>query len=107
MKFFAGIRSVKRYLVASATAGAAVFEQVMTRYGLADLSGLILTHLDEAERLGEILSCASDRRVPIAYSSAGMRVPEDLTPARSAKLVAAAIVARGASAPAERTRQRA
>ncbi len=104
LKFFAAIRSVKRYLVTSATIGPAVFERVMTRYAIADLSGLILTHLDEAEMLGEILSCVSDRRVPIAYASAGMRVPEDLTPARSAKLVAASIVPQGPSTPAQRTR---
>ncbi|MDJ0652728.1 MAG: flagellar biosynthesis protein FlhF [Xanthomonadales bacterium] len=91
LKMFARIPSLRRYLVATATVSSEVFEQVLTRYSLADLSGIILTHVDEANRLGGILSTAHEHQIPFAYLANGMRVPEDLTPARAARLVAAAV----------------
>ena len=54
----------------------------------------IVSKLDEAEQLGECLSALIRAEIPIAYGCYGRRVLEDLRPASSLDLIAAATEAR-------------
>jgi flagellar biosynthesis protein FlhF len=60
---------------------------------------VILTKLDEASRIGAALSCLVRHALPLAYTTDGQRVPEDLTAARPDQLVLRA--ARALATPPE------
>lgn len=51
------------------------------------LAGCILTKIDEAATLGPILSAIIESGLPLAYTSAGQRVPDDIEPANARRLV--------------------
>jgi len=55
------------------------------------LSGCILTKVDEAARLGDALSSVIHSRLPLAYIGDGQRVPEDMHPARAHGLISRAV----------------
>jgi flagellar biosynthesis protein FlhF len=78
-------------LVLAASTQAGAIEEVVRRFAPARPSSCVLTKVDEAVTLGGILSVLIHARLPIAYVSDGQRVPEDLRPARSEELVAAAV----------------
>ena len=50
-------------------------------------SGCILTKLDEAATLGPCLSAIIEAGLPLAYTSAGQRVPDDLDPVTARSLI--------------------
>ena len=78
-------------LVLAASTQAGVTEEVVRRFAPARPSSCVLTKVDEAVSLGGTLSVLVRARLPIAYVSEGQRVPEDLRPARSEELIAAAV----------------
>src|SRR5580692_10524283 len=78
-------------LVLAASTQAGAIEEVVRRFAPARPSSCVLTKVDEAVTLGGVLSVLIRARLPIAYVSDGQRVPEDLRPARSEELVAAAV----------------
>ncbi len=78
---------IKSYLVLSATAQSSDLDEIVNAFGKINLQGCILTKLDECTRLGGVLSVTAKNRLPIVYTSAGPRVPEDLQQAVAAKLV--------------------
>jgi flagellar biosynthesis protein FlhF len=78
-------------LVLAASAQAGVTEEVVRRFAAARPASCVLTKIDEAVSLGGTLSVLMRARLPIAYISEGQRVPEDLRPARSEELIAAAV----------------
>ncbi len=78
-------------LVLAASTQAGAIEEVVRRFAPARPSSCVLTKVDEAVTLGGILSVLARARLPIAYVSEGQRVPEDLRPARSEELIAAAV----------------
>jgi len=68
-----------------------------------DCQGAILTKLDEAATLGPSLSVLIEAELPLAYTSAGQRVPDDLDTVRPRILIERAItLARGEPAPRDR-----
>ncbi|MFZ4498411.1 MAG: flagellar biosynthesis protein FlhF [Burkholderiales bacterium] len=69
---------VKRILVIAANTQLSTLEDVIQRYGEGGLYGCILTKIDEAVRLGEILDVVVRHNLPVHYLSNGQRVPEDL-----------------------------
>jgi flagellar biosynthesis protein FlhF len=79
--------SIRTYVVLSATSQRAVTSSVIRQLGKTRLDGCILTKLDETASLGESLSVVIEQQLPIAYLATGQRVPEDLEPARSKRLV--------------------
>jgi len=91
MELLGNVPGLHPYLVASANVYASVLQQIFDSYDQIRLSGIILTKIDESESLGEILSTVIARGLPIAYVSEGQCIPEDLRPARSARLVALAL----------------
>lgn len=91
-KAFARLTELKKYLVSSSLIDRQVFEQALTSFGLMGLSGVILTHVEESIQLGPLVSTLIERRTPVAYLANGPRIPEDISPARPAKLAAAALM---------------
>jgi flagellar biosynthesis protein FlhF len=69
---------VQRILVIAANTQISTLEDVVKRYGEGGLDGCILTKIDEAVRLGEVLDVVVRNELPVHYLSNGQRVPEDL-----------------------------
>ncbi len=86
-------------LVLSASSQAPDLDDQFRRFAPADPSAVILTKLDEASRIGAALSCLVRHGLPLAYTTDGQRVPEDLTAARPDQLALRA--ARALATPPE------
>lgn len=75
---------VQRLVVLAATAQAETNDEVVNAYRPApdgserQFAGCIVTKLDEAARLGEVLDVVIRQRLVVHYLSTGQRVPEDL-----------------------------
>jgi flagellar biosynthesis protein FlhF len=69
---------VRRLLLLAATGRGDTLDDVVRAYGGADLSGCILSKVDEAAGLAASLDVIIRNRLPLHYVSNGQRVPEDL-----------------------------
>jgi len=93
---------IRTLLVLSATAHPSVLEETVRAFSCVALEGAVLTKLDEAARLGGVLSTVINQRLPLMFVTNGQRVPEDLHPARAQNLVQnAAELALSGDLPAE------
>ncbi len=109
-ELFAGATGVTRLLVLSATTQTHSLDETVRAYRALSPVACIATKLDEAGTLGGLIGTVIENALPIAWVSAGHRVPEDLNPARAHQLVALAArcVARAvAGQPAKETGNRA
>ncbi|SDP99618.1 flagellar biosynthesis protein FlhF [Ectopseudomonas guguanensis] len=88
----------KNYLVLAATSQSQVLKAAYHSYKRCGLAGCILTKLDEAASLGEVLGLAIGQQLPVAYVTDGPRIPDDLQVPRSHQLVSRAV---GLQAPEE------
>ena len=79
--------NIKNYLVLSSATRLSTINETLKAYSDIQMSGCILTKLDETTCLGSALSALIQKQLPISYISDGQRVPEDLHPARSAALI--------------------
>ncbi|MFO8152973.1 flagellar biosynthesis protein FlhF [Thioalkalivibrio sp.] len=97
----AALPSLRSLLVVAATTQQQVLRETFRSFDCLRPAGAVVTRLDEAASLGPLLSalCAAD--LPLMYLSGGQRVPEDLQPARAARLVGRA-VALASETPEER-----
>ncbi len=66
------------FLTLSASMKTADMLKTVDRFIPFRVSSLIVTKLDETELMGNILSAASDSRLPIAFLSTGQKVPQDM-----------------------------
>ncbi|MGB5520516.1 MAG: flagellar biosynthesis protein FlhF [Gammaproteobacteria bacterium] len=82
---------IKNYLVLSATGQRNLQDDVIRAFAQAGLQGCILTKIDEAASLGEILSVLILHKLPIAFVSDGQKVPDNLHTARGKLLVREAV----------------
>lgn len=82
-----GVPQVKVYLVLAATTQIAGLEEIVSAFQDVKLNGCIATKVDEAGRLGALVSVIIDKQLPLAYLSDGQRVPEDLQPARAQTVI--------------------
>ncbi len=95
LKFLSNVSDrLSTFLVMSAAAEPAVLNEIAHVFGAVDLSGCILTKLDEAASLGGALSVLIQRQLPVAFVSSGQRVPEDLEIARGYRLITRSVVVR-------------
>ncbi len=78
---------VSTYLVMAANGQAGDLDEVVRKFGAAKPCGCILTKLDEATRIGGALSVLIRQQLPLAYSTDGQRVPEDIRAVRADQLV--------------------
>lgn len=80
----AGVDEV--HLVLSLTSGLNHLISTVRNFRPARISSLILTKLDEAESLGNVLSLSREVDLPISYLTTGQDVPDDIEPAVAARL---------------------
>ncbi len=86
-----GVSTVRNYLVVSAATQRAVLNDIVKSFSQVVLQGCILTKVDEALQLGNVLTVLIEKQLPIAYMSNGQRVPEDLEKVRAKELMDKAI----------------
>lgn len=91
----------KNYLVLAATSQSQVLKAAYHSYKRCGLSGCILTKLDEATSLGEVLGLAISQHLPVAYVADGPRIPDDLQVPRSHQLVSRAVSLQAPEEPSE------
>ncbi|TXH96501.1 MAG: flagellar biosynthesis protein FlhF [Pseudomonas sp.] len=95
-----GVRA-KNYLVLAATSQAQVLKAAYHSYKHCGLAGCILSKLDEAVSLGEVLGLAISQHLPVAYLADGPKIPDDLQLPRSHQLVSRAVTLQAADEPSE------
>lgn len=74
------------HLVLSATAGARSLTTAADRFAAAGTTSLIITKLDEAIGLGNLLSVVQSAKLPITYITDGQNVPDDIQIAQKRSL---------------------
>jgi flagellar biosynthesis protein FlhF len=78
---------VKRLLCMNATSTQETLNEVVRAYQGSGLAGCIMTKLDEAASIGNVLDVVIRQKLNMFYVSNGQRVPEDLHLADPAQLV--------------------
>ena len=84
--------AIKTYVTLAANTQRAALDEEVRAFGVYGLDGCILTKLDEAVRLGDLLSVTIRHRLPLTYLSDGQRIPEDLHRVRVVDLLTRALV---------------
>jgi flagellar biosynthesis protein FlhF len=84
--FLEEARADEVHLVLSTTTGASSLEKTAKQFAAAGTTHLILTKLDEAASLGNLLPLIRSSRLPLSYVTDGQSVPDDIAPAESARL---------------------
>ncbi|MYN09388.1 flagellar biosynthesis protein FlhF [Pseudoduganella aquatica] len=79
--------NVKRLLCLNATSTQETLNEVVRAYQGSGLAGCIMTKLDEAASIGNVLDVVIRQKLNMFYVSSGQRVPEDLHLADPAALV--------------------
>ena len=79
--------SIKPYLVLSASTQETIIADTLQAFAAIGLAGSIITKLDEGSSLGPVLSGLIRHKLPIAFTSSGQKVPEDLQRARISHFV--------------------
>jgi flagellar biosynthesis protein FlhF len=74
------------HLVLSSVAGAGTLAHTAKRFTEVGATALILTKLDEANALGNLLSLVRSCRLPLSYLTNGQNVPDDIAPAERRRL---------------------
>ncbi len=74
------------HLVLSAVGGARSLTTTAQRFATVGTTALLVTKLDEATTLGNLLSVTRDSGLPLSYLTDGQNVPDDIQVAASAKL---------------------
>jgi len=78
------------HLVLSSVATSRTLEQTAERFAAAGTTSLVLTKLDEANGLGNLVPVLRSCRLPLSYLTDGQNVPDDIEvadPSRLAKLI--------------------
>ncbi len=82
---------VDAYVVLPATAQLRALREVVGLFGEDALAGAFITKVDESADLGGVLDVLIEHRLPVAYVSAGQKVPKDLVPASAHALIEKAV----------------
>ena len=83
--------NIKNYLVLSATGQMNLQDEVIHAFSRVSLDGCVITKIDEAVSLGEIISVLIQHELPISFICDGQKVPDDIQRARGKLLVKEAI----------------
>jgi flagellar biosynthesis protein FlhF len=86
-----GSPEIKPYLVLSANTQLAAINQTILNFSKVKLAGAIVTKLDEAVSLGAIITATIRHQLVLAYCGTGQKVPKDLEPAKSHRLISKAV----------------
>lgn len=79
--------NIKNYLVLSATSQMNLQDDVIQAFSKVTLNGCVLTKIDEASSLGEVLSVLIQHGLPVHFVCNGQKVPDDIFKARGNLLV--------------------
>jgi flagellar biosynthesis protein FlhF len=90
---------VKRLLCLSATSTGETLNEVVRAYQGAGLAGCVMTKLDEAATIGNVLDVVIRQKLSLYYVANGQRVPEDLHVVNKQYLVDRAFKLKRESAP--------
>ena len=82
---------IKNYLVLSATGQMNLQDDVIREFSKANLDACIVTKIDEASSLGEIISVLIQHKLPVSFVCDGQKVPDNLHRARGKLLVKEAV----------------
>ena len=74
------------HLVLSSVASAGTLSKMAEQFATVGTTALLLTKLDEASSLGNLLPVLRSSRLPLSYLTHGQNVPDDIAPAESARL---------------------
>lgn len=91
--------NVKRLLCLSATSNGETLNEVVRAYQGTGLSGCIMTKLDEAATIGNVLDVVIRQKLNLYYVANGQRVPEDLHVANKDYLIDRAFKLKRETAP--------
>ncbi len=83
--------SVLPYLLMSATSQPRIMKSTWHCYNAVGLAGCILTKLDEAVTLGEVVGFAAQSQLPVAYYTDGQKIPDDIHRAGAVDLIKQAV----------------
>ncbi len=86
------------HLVLSSVAGERTLEQTAERFATVGTTGLILTKLDEATGLGNLLPLLRSKKLPLSYLTNGQNVPDDIEKAQPDRLAQMILNPEGATA---------
>lgn len=84
--------NIKRFLMMPATNQESVLRQSILQFKRYAPYSVIISKIDEATSLGEVLSIIVENNLPIAFTTDGQRVPEDIREAKSHQLVSKAVL---------------
>ena len=74
------------HLVLSSVAGAGALARTAERFAEVGTTALILSKLDEAHGLGNLLPLLRSCKLPLSYLTNGQNVPDDIAPADRRRL---------------------
>lgn len=77
------------HLVLSSVASASSLSKTAERFAAVGTTSLVLTKLDEAASLGNLLSLLRGSRLPLSYLTHGQNVPDDIAAADKRRLARA------------------
>ena len=80
-------KDVKRLLCMSATSTGETLNEVVNAYKGNGLAGCIMTKMDEAATIGNLLDVIIRQKLALYYVANGQRVPEDLEVANASELI--------------------
>jgi flagellar biosynthesis protein FlhF len=69
------------HLAVSATTKTADLKEILRQFEPFGFTSVIITKVDETNRLGNIISVLHEKQKPISYLTDGQNVPEDINPA--------------------------
>ncbi|MDR9466743.1 flagellar biosynthesis protein FlhF [Marinospirillum sp.] len=78
---------IRRFIVLPAISQSRVLLDTYEAYRDAGLNGCVLTKLDEAVHIGEVLGLVLEKRLPVSYITNGQKIPDDVKLASPSSLV--------------------
>ncbi|SFC17284.1 flagellar biosynthesis protein FlhF [Marinospirillum celere] len=78
---------IRRFIVLPAISQSRVLLDTYEAYRDAGLNGCVLTKLDEAVNIGEVLGLVLEKRLPVSYTTNGQKIPDDVRLATPSTLV--------------------
>ncbi|MFL0797393.1 MAG: flagellar biosynthesis protein FlhF [Cellvibrionaceae bacterium] len=79
--------NIKTLLVLNSSSQFQVMRSAVHSYGEANLCGCVISKLDEAVSMGEVLGVVLESNLPVYYTTDGQEVPADLQVARGHQLI--------------------
>ncbi|MFT7110106.1 MAG: flagellar biosynthesis protein FlhF [Psychrobacter glaciei] len=84
--------TVQTLLTLPATCNSRVLRKVFNSYKSASLAGCVVTKIDEASSLGDVISVLLETGLNLSYSTDGQRIPDDIQVASAKGLVKQAVI---------------